>query len=429
MGSKTIGLFEGVALYIAAILGSGVLFISGATASLAGPASLVSWLIVIMMSFPLAYTFACLSRLYPDAGGTATFVRISFGYHLGNIVGWFYFICASVGQTVVSLTGSFYVGSAFGLTQLQTICIALLILAIGGTTNYYGLRVSGKVALVISSLLLFLLVVAVIVSFPRIDWNQFVPFAPFGWKSVGTASTIIFWSYFGWEAICNLSTQFKRPQTDIVKSTFISAIIIGGLFFTLSLVTIGTATYGNMESNLSPIGVMMNNSLGLGAKVVTACLALIICTGTVNAFVASLAQLGYSLSRDGAFPKWLDTIHTKTNAPRRVVVLVICFSGMGVILTEVLSLTFYDILFIPTSLGVAVYILSMAAGIKLFKKGTWPWLTSLISFFACLAIFPFFELFIILPVSVCLLYFFYMKYVNRHGKRNEQPVLSLEKKG
>ena len=96
----------------------------------------------------------------------------------------------------------------------------------------------------------------------------------------------------------------ERPKKDIVKGTVISAVVIGLLFLALSLLTIGTATYGNQESKLSPIGVIMGDTVGLGAKVITAILALIISTGTSNTFVASLTQLGYSLSRDGAFPKF-----------------------------------------------------------------------------------------------------------------------------
>ena len=34
---KSIGLYQGIALYIAATLGSGILFLSGVTASMAGP--------------------------------------------------------------------------------------------------------------------------------------------------------------------------------------------------------------------------------------------------------------------------------------------------------------------------------------------------------------------------------------------------------
>jgi amino acid efflux transporter len=423
--SKSIGLFEGIALYVTAILGSGVLFISGATASVAGPASLIAWIVVIILSFPLAYSFACLSRQFPDAGGTATFVRLSFGYHLGNLVGWFYFVCATVGQTIVSLTGAFYVVNAFNLSHIYTVLVALIILLIGGITNYYGLRVSGKVALFISVCLVILLISTVLISLPRISWDQFVPFNPFGWDAIGTAITMIFWSFFGWEAICSLSNQFKNPDKDIINSTLISAIIIGIIFLLLSFATIGTGTYGSIESNLSPIGVMMDQTLGIGAKVLTALLAFIICTGTVNAFVASIAHLGFSLSRDGAFPKWLGTVDTTSNSPRRVVLVAIIIAGVGVLMTEFLSITFYDILFIPTSLGLAVYILSMASGLKLFNKGTLPWITSLTAFILCILILPFFELFIAVPIGIAILYIVYMKLfrVKKYIVNNDKPLL------
>lgn len=408
MDKKSIGLFQGIALYIAAILGSGVLFLSGVTASIAGPASLVSWIIVIFISFPLSYSFACLARQYPDSGGAATFVRNSFGYHLGNLVGWFYFITAAVGQTIVSLTGAFYVSNAFGFSHVETALIAVSILAIAGISNYYGVNVSGKVALILSSCLLILLLLAVIVALPSVQLTNFSPFVPNGWYSSGTAITVIFWSFFGWEAICSLANQFKNPKKDIVKSTVISAVVIGVLFLALSFVTIGTATYGTKESNLSPIGVIMGDGVGVGAQIMTAVLAFIICTGTANAFVASLTQLGYSLSRDGAFPKCFSVLHPTTKIPRRMVLFVICFATVGVLITEFLSLTFSDILFIPTSLGILVYILSMAAGVKLFNKKMLVWWTSIISLILCLLVLPFFKLYVFVPLIVAALYATYM---------------------
>ncbi|SEQ28746.1 amino acid/polyamine/organocation transporter, APC superfamily [Virgibacillus subterraneus] len=408
MNNRSIGLFQGIALYIAAILGSGVLFLSGVTASIAGPASIVSWFIVNLISFPLAYSFARLARKYPDVGGAATFVRKSFGYHLGNIVGWFYFVTAAVGQTIVSLTGAFYVSKAFGFSPFVRTLIAVFILVIAGVSNYYGVNVSGKVALILSTLLLVLLLSAVSVSLSNIQWGNFTPFVPNGWFSVGSAMTVIFWSFFGWEAICNLANNFKKPDKDIVKGAVVSAVIIGVLFLALSLVTIGTATYGSKESNLSPIGVIMGDAVGAGAKFVTAILALIICTGTSNTFVASLTQLGYSLSRDGAFPKALSRLHTTTQIPRRMVLFVICFSAVGVLVVKALSLTFDDILFIPTSLGILVYILSMAAGVRLFKKSTLPWWASLTAFILCLLVIPFFQFYIFVPLIVVALYAIYM---------------------
>ncbi|GIN88207.1 amino acid permease [Heyndrickxia sporothermodurans] len=427
MENRSIGLFQGIALYIAAILGSGVLFLSGVTASIAGPASIVSWLIVILISFPLAYSFASLARQYPDAGGAATFVRNSFGYHLGNIVGWFYFVTAAVGQTIVSLTGAFYVSKAFGFSHFETTLIAVFILLIAGAFNYFGVNISGKVALILSACLLVLLLLAVFVSIPSIQLKNFTPFVPNGWFSVGSAITVIFWSFFGWEAICSLANHFKRPEKDIVKGAIVSASVIGVLFLALSFVTIGTATYGSNESNFSPIGVLMGEVVGIGAKVITAVLAFIICTGTANTFVASLTQLGYSLSRDGAFPKFCSKRHSVTKIPRRMVFFVICFAVAGVLVTEVLSLTFNDILFIPTSLGILVYILSMAAGVKLFKKSTLAWWASLVSLILCLLVIPFFQLYIFIPLIVVALYAVYMIFnkkifSNKRGlKSNEGP--------
>src|SRR5699024_2088830 len=206
MNNKSIGLLQGIALYIAAILGSGVLFLSGVTASIAGPASILSWLIVILISFPLAYSFASLAGKYPDVGGAATFVRKSFGYHLGNIVGWFYFVTAAVGQTIVSMTGAFYVGDAFELSAFITTTIA---------------------ALILSAMLLVLLLSAVFVSLPNIQWGNFTPLIPNGWFSIGSTVTVIFWAFFGWEAICNLANNFRKPDKDIVKGSIISAVIIG----------------------------------------------------------------------------------------------------------------------------------------------------------------------------------------------------------
>ncbi|UTR17098.1 amino acid permease [Salipaludibacillus sp. LMS25] len=358
MTKETITLSQGISLYIAAILGSGVLFVSAITASIAGPASIGSWSIVILFSFPLAYSFASLARDFPDAGGTATFVRKSFGYHLGNIVGWFYFVAAAVGQTIVSLTGAFYLSNAFEFGLFGEVLAAVILLLIAGSFNYFGLEVSGKVALFISTSLLILLIITIIVAIPNVSFQNFQPFFSEGLYQIGTAITVIFWAFFGWEAICNLSSSFTEPRKNIVKSSMISAVIIGLLFLLLSFVTIGTGTYGSEESDFSPVAIIIQDTLGIGAKILTAIFAYLICIGTSNAFIASLTQLGYSLSRDKAFPRFLSKTHS-SGVPRRMVVFSVGFAISGVIMTVVLSVTFNDLLFIPTSLGLIVYALTM----------------------------------------------------------------------
>ncbi|OPA21262.1 amino acid permease [Bacillus cereus] len=415
MENKSINLYQAIALYIASILGSGVLFLSASTANIAGPASIISWGVVIIFSFPLAYTFASLSRNYSDAGGAATFVRMAFGDNIGNIIGWAYFFCAAVGQIIVSLTGAFYLGNAFGLADKSITFFALLILFTGSAFNYQGLKLSGKFSLFLSTLLVLVLIIVIVSSFSKIELSNFKPFFPKGISSIGTCVTLILWSFFGWEAICNLSDKFLRPEKDIVKGAIISAGIIGILFIMLSIITVGTYTYGNPESNMSPIGILMEDSIGIGAKYITAVLAFIICLGTVNAFIASLTQLGFALSRDGAFPKYFSKKNPKTHTSTRVIILIYFFASIGVILVSLFKVSYIDLLFIPNSLGIMVYIFSTASAIKLFNKGTLQRRAAIISFTLCLSIIPFFGKYVFVPVIVIIFYYIYFLCTRQKG--------------
>ncbi|EGC97825.1 putative amino acid permease, partial [Burkholderia sp. TJI49] len=57
-GSLTI--FQGAALYIGAVLGTGVIALPALAAEVAGPASLLAWAALVVLSGPLAATFAAL---------------------------------------------------------------------------------------------------------------------------------------------------------------------------------------------------------------------------------------------------------------------------------------------------------------------------------------------------------------------------------
>jgi amino acid efflux transporter len=79
---------HGVALYVGAVLGTGVIALPALAARAAGPASLLAWLGLVLASIPLAATFAALGARYPDAGGVSTYARQAFGPRAAAAVGW-----------------------------------------------------------------------------------------------------------------------------------------------------------------------------------------------------------------------------------------------------------------------------------------------------------------------------------------------------
>lgn len=87
---RTISVPQGIALYVGAVLGSGILILPGMTAGIAGSNALVSWIIMILLSIPLACTFAFLSIDFPSSGGILTFANKAFGHYAGALTGWFF---------------------------------------------------------------------------------------------------------------------------------------------------------------------------------------------------------------------------------------------------------------------------------------------------------------------------------------------------
>src|SRR3989442_12081087 len=84
---KAITLRYAVALYVSSVLGSGVLILPGLAAQLAGPGSLLAWVLLSIVSYPFAYTFASLSARKPEAGGSYSFPKESFGVRIATVTG------------------------------------------------------------------------------------------------------------------------------------------------------------------------------------------------------------------------------------------------------------------------------------------------------------------------------------------------------
>lgn len=410
---QSISVWQGIALYVGAVIGSGILILPGMTAGIAGADALFSWGGMVLLSIPLAYTFAFLAREYPSAGGVSTFVYRAFGRYAGALVGWFYFIAASAGQFIVPLTGGMYAAYVFRLPEAAAFVIAAILLAGAVISNYLGFRTSGKVQLATSGLIVLVLFSAILFAVPHIRAdNLSLGLSPANWEPVGKAAMLIFWSFFGWEAIASLAPEFHRPDRDIIRATWGAIVIVGVLYLGITFAVVGTHSYAverqtmDQAMNNASLAQLMSNAVGINGAALTAVIALIICLGTTNAFVASISRLAYSLAQDRVAPAWLAHIDEKRSTPQRAVLLVAVLAGAGLWLTFVLNLTMSQLVYIPNSLGIATYILGTAAGVKLLKT----WIGKIAAGAAgllCLSAYPFVGTAIWIPITVgtgCILY-------------------------
>lgn len=412
--NETITIKKGTALYVGAVLGSGILILPGMTASVAEGNAIVSWLVMISLSIPLAFTFAFLSIEYPSAGGIATFAEKAFGKNIGAIIGWSFFIAGSVGQIVVSMTGGMYIVKVFALSSYFTYVIALLILSISIGFNLYGLKMSGLFQVCIGVLTFFILIVTIISSLPYIEMKNInIHFSMHEINPILNASLLIFWSFFGWEAIASLAPEFKTPRKrNVIFSTGFAIIIIGILYSGIALSVIGTKSYHINADNTTALVLVIKQTLGVQFAWVIGFVAFIICLGTTNAFIASMGRLGYSLGKEEIAPRYLAHINEKRENPTNAVKVVGCIAIIGLLISFVFQISIENLVLIPNSLGIITYIVGAAAGMKLIKNKLGK-VFSVVAFTCCIVVYPFIGGVILIPLAVSFICLCYLRFRNR----------------
>src|SRR3954453_13158531 len=215
---RSLGVMRGAALYVGALIGPGVLLVPALAVQAAGPASLVAWGGLLVLSAPLAITFAALGVRHPVAGGVATYVREGFGDGAAAGTGGWFLCAVLLGRPAVSLIGGYYVADLTGSGTLVATLVGLAMFGTVITANVFGLRVSSGFQLAVASVLVVVMAVTITVALPSRGGENWTPFAPPGWWGGGTAASILIWLFVGWEAVAQRVGDFRRPEVDLPRA-------------------------------------------------------------------------------------------------------------------------------------------------------------------------------------------------------------------
>jgi len=403
----TLKLPQVIALSIGSVLGSGILILPGVAAEVSGPASLIAWGLMTILVLPMALTIGLLSAKYPNVGGVSYFVSKAFNPQIGSLIGWYFMMAVVVGAPVLALTGAGYLSAAIGLSDTSRLIVAITILLAGLLTNYFGMKVTGQLQVVVVITTLVVLIVTIIGSFSKINPINFQPFIPNGWISVGFTTTILFWCFIGWEAVSNLSQEFKNPKRDAIRGTIIASIIISVIYFLTALIIVGTHSYGKNISDASLVFIIKNTFGTLGA-VIAGFAALFICIAPAITYIGAIARIAYTLAENGYAPKLLSLVSKKHGTPLGgLCFLAICFAILlTVFSTRIVSMAI--LIQIPCAAFILTYLGACAAGIRLLKDSKLGIIISYISFLMSAIIILFTKWTIVYPIIITIFWVIHM---------------------
>lgn len=372
-----LGVLQASALYIAAVLGTGILMLPGLAARAAGPGSVLAVIAVLLLSVPLAGAFAALASRMPDSGGVATYVRRALGDTAARLAGYLFFFGVIIGAPVVGITAGRYLASIFGGGPVAVVVIAVVILTLPFLSNLGGLRVSGRVQLGLTGALVVIIVIVVALAIPAVDAANFEPLLPHGLTGVGLAISLMIWAVSGWEAVTHLAAEFKNPRRTIPLATVIAIVAVGAGYLALQLVVIAVLGSRAGESDVTLLDLVAQTAPGVGPAIITA-IALVVCLGVLNTYAGAFAKLGSSLGRDGDLPRWFAKGAEPGGVPRRALALTAVVQSayfVGVAVTGDLT----PFILINTACMASVYLLGMIAATRLLARFSAGWWMALIS--------------------------------------------------
>lgn len=372
---RTLGVFDLTLMSIGAVIGTGVMVLTGVVAATeAGPGVSLSFIISGIACIFVVLCYAEFSSTLPSSGGSYTYVYASMGEFLAYIVG----LCIVLGYTLsVATVGAGW--SAYFTNILSTLGINLptyltTIPAAGGIVNLPGILVILFIMFILSigtkeskkfNNLMVLIKLGVIFLFIIIgvfyintsNWSNFLPF---GFNGIFAGASSVFFAYTGFDTTASAAEETKNPQKIIPIALILSLVISTIIYIIVALVLTGMTSYTKLNAG-DALAYALNS---VGRDKIAAILSVGAVIGTMAVIFGQTygsSRVLLSIGRDGLVPSKF----AKTNSKNIPLVSIWSIGIVAAILAGFINLGSLAN-FSNMALLVAYFIVSI--GVIVFRK-------------------------------------------------------------
>jgi APA family basic amino acid/polyamine antiporter len=228
----------------------------------------------------------------------------------------------------------------------------VVLVGIRETAHFNTSLVIGKLVII-----LFFLVIGA----AHIQPENWVPFAPNGLKGISAAAAIIFFAYIGFDAVSTAAEETRNPQRDMPIGIIASLIICTILYVAVAAVLTGMAKWNTLD-NAEPLASVFS-SLGMGwTATIIAFGAVIATTSALIPYQAGQPRIFFSMARDGLLPAWASKVHPRFRTPHVTTIIT------GVVVAACSSVANINELVELTNIGTLFAFVLVAAGVIILRR-------------------------------------------------------------
>jgi amino acid transporter len=335
---RTLGFWSLTATSFGGIIGSGWLFSALYGAQVAGPASLVSWVIAGGAVALVSLVLIELGASRPEAGGSVRWPLYANGRIVGTTFGWTVILGLISDTEVLAVTQYLshywpwlYSGQSLSLAGIG---VAALLEAVIVVVNWFGIRLVAQINLVITWLKFLVPAITIIALFASGFHGGNISagggFAPYGWGAVLSAISTggLIYAVNGFQPPVDLSGEARNPRRDLPRAILTAIGLAVVVYLLLELAFLGAVPHGLLAAHgwkgidfTSPFGqlaVLLNLGWLASLLYVDAVLSP---SGSELIGTAEGARQTYGLAKNRTVPKYFLSVPGKHGVPRRALVL------------------------------------------------------------------------------------------------------------
>src|SRR6476661_446069 len=346
--------------------------------------------------------------MIPASGSAYTYSYVVFGELIAWFVGWSLILEYSLVVSAVSVGWSGYFSPLVGIPEhLATAPTlggvfnfpAVFIIAVIAGALVYGLKESANLNSALVAVKMLALLMFIVVALSVFNADFFHPFMPYGFAKHGppgsevgvmAAAAIIFFAFYGFDAIATAAEETKNPGRDLSIGIVGSMILCVVIYMAVAAAAIGAEPYQRFASSTEPLALILRDIGQPFAAKVLALSASIGMPTVILAFFYGQSRIFLSMSRDGLLPPSLARLSSRRN-PVRITLFTAVIVG---ILAGLVPLN--DLVALANAGTLTAFIAVCAAMLTMRRRDPeakrlfrtpFPWVTGLIGILGCAYLF------------------------------------------
>ncbi len=377
---RVMGAGDLIMLAIGAVIGAGIFSSIGTAAAGevlpsgevvrygAGPALVLSFVLLGFVCGLAALCYAELAAMIPQAGSAYAYSYATLGELIAWIIGWDLILEYAVGNIAVAIAWSGYFASLIsavgihfpdylthgyrtalfsadpaihglldtapkiaGVPFLLNVPAFVIVMLITWLL-YIGVKESVRANNIMVVVKLLVLGLFVAVGLAHINTDNFVPFAPNGWRGIHQGAAIVFFAYIGFDAISTAAEETRNPQRNMPIGILGGLAICTLIYVVVGIVATGLVPYQQLKA-ADPLAQALQ-----------------------------LAGLQTAMARDGLLPQWAAKVHPKYRTPHVTTVVTGLVVGVGALFMDENEI--YDL----TNIGTLSAFAIVCVGVALLRR-------------------------------------------------------------